>query len=162
MAKDIKKSGHKGLLRIITEHPFFAGLDGETCELLSGCAKNTRFDGNNYLFKEGGPADEFYLLREGRVALEINIPGKAGLTFQTLGPGEIVGVSWLVTPYKWTYDARALEPLRAISLDARCLRGKCEDNHSLGYEMMNRFVPILVQRLQATRLQLLDIYGTHG
>jgi len=73
-----------------------------------------------------------------------------------------VGVSWLVPPYRWTYDARAVERVRAISLDAECLRGKCDDDPALGYDMMTRFVPILVQRLQATRLQLLDVYGRDG
>ena len=71
----------------------------------------------------------------------------------------VVGVSWLVPPYRWTYDAKALELTRAIAMDAGCLRAKCEQDHDLGYEVMKRFVPILVERLQATRLQILDVYG---
>jgi len=76
-----------------------------------------------------------------------------------LAEGEILGVSWVIPPYRWTYDARALDLLRAIAIDAACLRQKREADHDLGYEMMKRFLPILVQRLQATRLQILDVYG---
>jgi len=151
----------KGLEGIVREHPFFAGLAEGYCTLACGCAKNVRFEAGEYLFHEGGSADEFYLLRHGRVALEIAVPGRASLAFQTVGPGEIVGVSWLVPPYHWTYDAKALELTRAIAMDATCLRRKCDEDHEFGYEMMTRFVPILVQRLQATRLQILDVYGTH-
>jgi CRP/FNR family cyclic AMP-dependent transcriptional regulator len=77
----------------------------------------------------------------------------------TLSAGEIVGASWLVPPYRWTFDARAVELTRAIGMDAQCLRGKCEADHDLGYALMKRFLPIFVKRLEATRLQLLDVYG---
>jgi CRP-like cAMP-binding protein len=119
-----------------------------------------RFEAGQYLFREGDPADQFYLLRQGRVALELTAPGRGAVTFQTLGPGEIVGVSWLIPPYRLNYDAKALELVRAIAMDAACLRQKCEADHHLGYEMMKRFMPVLIQRLQATRLQILDVYGT--
>lgn len=149
----------EGLERIVKEHPFFAGLGDEFGALVSGCAKNARFDAGQYLFHEGEPADQFYLIRHGRVALELTAPGRGAMTFQTLAEGEIVGVSWLVPPYRWTDDARAAGLVRAISIDAGCLRRKCEADHDLGYEMMKRFVPVLVQRLEATRLQILDVYG---
>ena len=161
MTEDLKQQGRAGLERIVLEHPFFANLAEKHGHLVIGCAKNVRFEAGEYLLREGEPASEFYLLREGRVALEIHTPGGPGHVIQTVGPGEIVGVSWLLPPYRWTFDARALEPVRAISLDAECLRGKCSADHDLGYDMMMRFIPILVQRLQATRLQLLDIYGRH-
>lgn len=152
----------EGLDRIVREHPFFAGLEDRFCALVSGCAKNARFEAGQYLFHEGEPADQFYLLRHGRVALEITAPGRGAVTFQTLREGEIVGVSWLIPPYRWTYDAKALELTRALAMDAACLREKCEVDHDLGYDMMKRFMPVLIQRLQATRLQILDVYGSHG
>lgn len=152
----------QGLDRIVREHPFFAGLDDDSCALVGGCARNVRFEAGQYLFHVHDPADQFYLLRHGRVALEISAPGRDAVTFQTVGEGEIVGVSWLVPPYRWSYDAKALELVRAIAMDATCLRRKCEADHDLGYEMMKRFVPVLVDRLQATRMQILDVYGTNG
>lgn len=78
-----------------------------------------------------------------------------------MGVGDFVGASWLIPPYRWAFDARAVELTRATSIDAACLRGKCEADHDLGYEMMKRFLPPLVKRLHATRLQLLDVYGKH-
>lgn len=152
----------KGLDRIIMEHPFFTGIEHGFCTLICGCAKNVHFEAGQYLFHEGQAADQFYLLRHGRVALQLMAPDRGALTFQTVGAGEIVGVSWLIPPYRWTYDAKALEFVRAIEMDATCLRQKCEADHDLGYDMMKRFMPILIQRLQATRLQILDVYGTHA
>lgn len=152
----------EGLERILREHSFFAGLGDAFLALVSGCARNVRFEAGHYLFHEGEPANEFYLLRHGRVALELHAPGRGPITFQTLGEGEIVGVSWLIPPYRWAYDARALTLVRAIGVDAACLRQKCEADHDLGYEMMKRVTSVLIQRLQTTRLQILDVYGTHG
>jgi CRP/FNR family transcriptional regulator, cyclic AMP receptor protein len=150
----------EGLERIVKEHPFFAGIPNVFSELVSGCAKNVQFGAGHYLFHEGEPADWFYLLRHGRVALQVTAPGRGAVTFQTMAQGEIVGLSWLIPPYRWTYDAKAIELTRAIAMDAKCLRQKCEADHDLGYEMMKRFMPVLIQRLQATRLQILDVYGT--
>lgn len=152
----------EGLERIVREHPFFAELEEGFGKLISGCAKNVRFEAGQYLFHEGEPADQFYLIRHGRVALQLTSPGRGAMTFQTLGEGEVVGVSWLVPPYRWTYDAKALELIRAIAMDATCLRQKCEADHDLGYNMMKRFMPVLIQRLHATRMQMLDVYGTHA
>ena len=148
-----------GLERVVGEHPVFAGLSPEYSELLAGCARNHRFDAEQYLVQEGEPANEFFLIRHGRVALEIHSPGRAPIIFATLGEGEIVGASWLIPPYKWMFDARALEVTRAIGIDAACLRGKIESDHNFGYEIMKRFLPIFVKRLHATRLQILDVYG---
>lgn len=149
----------EGLERIVVEHPFFAGLTKELGAVISGCARNVRFEAGQYLFHEGDPADEFYLIREGVVAVEVAAPGAEPLIISTAPEGEIVGVSWLVPPYRWVHDARAVEFTRAIGVNAKCLRQKCEDDHHLGYELMKRFVPSLMKRLQATRLQLLDVYG---
>ena len=149
----------EGLERTLLEHPFFKGLAPDHGKLIVGCAKNVRFEAGDYLLREGEPADWFYLVRHGRVALELKSPGRAPVTIQTIREGEVAGVSWLIPPYRWTYDARAMELTRALALDAKCLRGKCEEDHHLGYDLMKRFMPVLIQRLQATRLQLLDLYG---
>jgi CRP/FNR family transcriptional regulator, cyclic AMP receptor protein len=152
----------EGLERIIKEHPFFTGIETAFCDLVCGCAKNARFSAGQYLFHEGEPADWFYLIRHGQVAFQLTAPGRGTVTFQTVAEGELAGVSWLIPPYRWTYDAKAIEETRAIAINALCLRQKCEADHDLGYEMMKRFMPVLVQRLQATRLQILDVYGTHA
>jgi CRP-like cAMP-binding protein len=145
---------------LIREHPFVDGLNARFLNLLTDCARNVRFEAGEYLVREGEPANQFYLIRTGKVGLEISAAGRGTTTFQTIRDGEIVGISWLIPPYRWLYDAKAAEPTRAISVDAACLRQKSEENHDLGYEMMKRLVPLLVQRLQRTRLQILDVYGS--
>lgn len=151
----------ESLEKIIAAHDLFAGFDKPFLELVTGCAKNVRFEAGHYLFHEGDPADEIYLIRHGRVGMEISAPGRGSMVFQAAGPGEAIGLSWLVPPYRWNYDARASELTRAISIDAACLRRKCEADHDLGYAVMKRFMPIIVERLHTTRLQLLDVYGSH-
>lgn len=149
-----------GLDKIVREHKFFSGLPEETIKLVSGCCRNVRFDPGQYLFREGEPADEFYLVRHGRVALEVNAPGRGAIVIETVREGEIAGLSWLIPPYRRTSTARALELVRAIGIDGKCLRAKCDSDHSFGYQMMLRFVPVLVERINAVRLQVLDVYGT--
>jgi CRP/FNR family cyclic AMP-dependent transcriptional regulator len=150
----------EGLEQIVSEHRLFQGLGPEFVNLAAGCAKNVRFNADQYLFHAEDPADRIYLIRYGLVALEMTMPGRGAVQYETLGEGEIVGLTWLLPPYRWGYDARATELVRAIALDAKCLRDKCEADHDLGYAILKRFLPVLVQRLQAMRLQMLDVYGS--
>ena len=147
------------LERIIANHPFFAGLDGGFTNLMVSCASNVRFKAGDYIFREGDPANSFYLIREGRVAVEVFAPQHEPIIVATLGVGEILGWSWLLPPYHWKNHAHAVEDTRVIALDGKCLRTKCEQNHDLGYEVLKRFARIIEQRLEATRLQLLDVYS---
>jgi CRP/FNR family cyclic AMP-dependent transcriptional regulator len=147
------------LERLLLGHPFLAGIDPALGRRLVGCARNLRFAPGAYLFHEDGPAEEFYLIREGRVALELHVPGRPAITIASLGAGELVGASWLAPPYRWGFDARASTDTRAFGLDAACLRKKCEADHHLGYEMMRRLLPVMVHRMQAARRQMLDVYG---
>jgi len=149
------------LERILVEHPFFQGLKKEHLELIVGCASNVRFDGGEFIFREAEEANQFYLIRRGKVALEVFSPERGPLTILTLADGEVLGWSWLVPPYRWKFDARAVELTRAIALDGKCLREKSERDHDLGYELLKRFAHITEQRLEATRLQLLNVYETH-
>jgi len=152
----------RGLARLICDHPLFAGMSQDYCDLIGGCARNVRFDRGEYLFREGEPANEFFLIRHGRVALELMAPGRGPIRFLTVNPGEFAGVSWLVPPYRWPYDAQALELTRAVSIDGSCLRQKAETNHDFGYDMMKRFMTTLVHRLHAAQLQILDVYSARG
>ena len=149
----------ENLERILTEHPFLAGIDSEYIKLLVGCASNVVFRPGEFIFREGDEANAFYFIRHGKVVVETFVPQKGPVVIQTREEGEILGWSWLVPPYRWHFDARAFELTRAIALDGKCLRDKCESDHGLGYELMKRFTLIIAERLEATRLQLLDIYG---
>jgi len=149
----------EGLERIVGEHPFFANLDADFLDLVTGCAKNVRYDPGQHLFREGGDADQFFLVRDGHVALEFATGRGSSVTFLTVGPGDAVGYSWIFPPYKWDYDTRAVEATRVVALDAVCLRTKCDANTALGYEVMKRAVPFIVERMKAARLQAMDVYG---
>lgn len=144
---------------ILAEHPFLQGLDPSVLALIVGCASNVRFDPGQFLFHEAQEANEFYIIRQGRVSLEIHVPNRGPVTLQTVAAGGILGWSWVFPPYRWHSDARALELTRAIALDGACLRRKCDEIPSLGYELMKRFARVLDESLQASRLQLLDVYG---
>jgi len=144
---------------LLRGHQFFAGLDPAHLSLLAGCASNEVFPAESLLFREGDPALAFYLIREGTLALEIAAPGRGALVVQTLREGDVAGFSWLIEPHAWEFDGRAVERVRAVRMDGTCLRGKCEEDPRLGYDLMRRFAALTTKRLQATRLQLLDVYG---
>jgi CRP-like cAMP-binding protein len=145
--------------QLLEGHPFFAGLDDDALELLAGCATNVHFAPDEYLFRLGDPADRFYLVRSGRVALELHVPTAGQRVLDTLDEGQVVGWSWLVPPHRWFMDARATQPTSAIALDGVCLRGKCDADPALGYALMQRVTQVMYQRLQSARVRLLDLYG---
>ena len=142
--------------------PLFEGLTPDELALIAGCGSNVRFREGDLLFREGDDASTFYLVRHGSVALEMFVPGRGPVTIETLDAGEVVGWSWLFPPHRWHFDARALSLVRATSFDGACLRGKCEGDPRLGYDLMSRFAQVMIDRLQWTRLRLLDVYGYAG
>ena len=149
----------ESLERILGEHPFFKGLEEPYLQLFVDCASNVCFNAGETIFREGDEANTFYLIRHGKVALETSAPQRGTVIIQTLGEGEVLGWSWLVAPYRWRFDGRAVELTRAIALDGECLRGKCEEDHNLGYELMKRVSHVMEKLVEATRLQLVDVYG---
>jgi CRP-like cAMP-binding protein len=149
----------KNLEQVLAEHPLFAGLGDDLHTLLAGCGRNVHFAADDYLFHTGEPADHCYLLRAGRVALELVSTGGQRLVIDTVEAGNVVGLSWLVPPYRWYLDARAVEPTSAIALDAACLRAKCDAEPRVGYQLLQRIAQQMYSRMQASRLRLLDVYG---
>ncbi len=152
----------ENLKSVLAEHPFLSGMNEAQLELLVGCASNVVFKAGEFIFREGEPAEKFYVIRHGKVLIETHIPQKGTIIIRSREAGEILGWSWLVPPYRWHFDARAVELTRAIAFDGKCLRGKCDNDHDLGYEIMKRFALIIAERLEATRLQLMDIYGKNS
>ena len=144
---------------ILTEHPFLKGIAPPYIELIAGCASNVRFNKGDYIFREEEEADRFYLIRHGLVALDVYVPQRGPVTIDTIQEGEVLGWSWLFPPYRWHFDARALQLTRAVAFDGKCLREKCDKDATLGYDFVKRFSMVIMQRLQSARLQLLDLYG---
>ena len=146
---------------LIAEHPFFAGLVPKHIDVITGLAQNVHFNAGEFIFREGDVADQFYLLRQGRVALQVLIPGRRIVTVQTLHAHDLLGWSWLFAPYRWHFHARTQEITTAVAFDGVALRQRCEADHDLGYELMKRFAHIAVERLQMTRMYRVDRHGSY-
>jgi CRP-like cAMP-binding protein len=144
---------------VIKEHPFFHEFPKKQLSVIASCAKNVHFPEKHFIFLEGDAANEFYFIRSGEVSIELVIPHLGPTTVQTVAEDEILGWSWVSPPYRWHFNAKTLKRTRAIVFDAKCLRAKCEEDHDLGFEMLKRFANVITERLDATRLQLLEIYA---
>ena len=145
---------------IIASHPFFAGLSAASLGLIAERACQVELPAGEVIFHQGESAERFYLIRTGRVALDVYAPRRGRHTIQTIENGEILGWSWLIPPYQWRFDARVIEPVEAIELDGRRLRELGEVDHDLGYELYKRFAILIGRRLESTRIQLMDLYGS--
>ncbi len=146
------------LERLLREHHFLKNLSPAQAGLLVSCAKNVRFEPGSFLMREGQAADTFFLIRKGRVALEIAPPGKAVVQMESLAEGDMLGLSWLFPPYRVHLDARAVEPVVALAFDGKCLRTKIETDHDLGYVLLRRVLEETAKRIQRVRMQRLDLY----
>jgi CRP/FNR family transcriptional regulator, cyclic AMP receptor protein len=139
--------------------PFFAGLDAASFQELAGCARNEHVRAGEFLFREGGTAEHFYVVLHGRIALEVFSPGTGSHVVDSAGDGEVLDWPWLIPPHRWLFDGRAVEPTSVVSLDSACLRRKCDADPRLGYEFVQGVAQVMSRRLQATRVRLLDLYG---
>jgi len=148
----------QSLREVLSHHPFLADLDAPFVEMLISCGTSVRFERNEYLARQGEPADAFYLIEEGEVLLETHAP-HGSMLIDRLGPGDALGWSWLVAPHCWHFDARAAQPVNAVALDGRCVRTKCELNHELGFELLKRFSILLAHRVETTRDKVAGLHG---
>ena len=138
---------------------FFADMEPGYIELLAGCGSHTVISRGTPLIEQGEHADSFWVIREGRVAVGVRAPGRGLITLETLHSDDILGWSWLLPPYRWRFDAEALDDVHAIVFAADCLREKCLSDPALGFNLTQRFASVLDERLQSARLQVLDLYG---
>lgn len=147
--------------QFLSQHPFFEHLDADSVALVAGCARNVHFRASATVFREDDPADTFYAVRSGRIALTLHSP-TGPLIVDNAGAGEVVGWSWLVPPYRWTFGGQATGDCSAVALDGACLRGKCEQDPALGYALLQQVVGVMSERIHSARLRLLDLYGNEA
>ena len=143
----------------VREHALFDGMDPAQVEFIAGCGRLRRFHEGEYLTRENDAADHFFLLLEGRVVIETHRINQPPAPLLTLSANDIVGWSWLIPPYRYQFDARALTPVRTVELNGQCIRGKCETDNCLGYALLKRLTSVMVDRIHGARMQLLDVYG---
>lgn len=142
--------------------PLLESLPQDQRERLFALAEEREFPADSRLFEEGGAADRFWVISSGEVALHAHVPGRRAQVVETLGPRQQIGWSWIFPPYRWHLGAQAVGRVRAQEFPAAEVRQLCRADTELGYELMLRSVAVIADRLQATRLRLLDLYTPHG
>jgi CRP/FNR family cyclic AMP-dependent transcriptional regulator len=151
----------QALYDVLRQHPFLEGFKPPHVQKMAEIAHEVQFGRDHSIFREGDECGLFYLILEGKVALEVSAPGRI-MRISTLGPGDELGWSSLLMKESKHFNARTLEPVRALAFDAARLRQTCEQDHGFGYLLMQQLVRVVAQRLHATRLQLLDLYAPRG
>lgn len=143
---------------VLSTHPFMAGMPGPWLERLSYQAHPVVRHAGQRMFHEGRPADHFWLLRSGRVALDLAVPGHGDVVIETIEAGSVLGWSWLFPPYRWHFGAVAVDQTSAVEFTAAGVRRLIAQDAELGRELTTRFMAVLVDRLQAARLRLFQLY----
>jgi len=143
---------------LMAAHPFLTGLPLRHIERLSRYASRAPFHANTRIFQEHGTARGWWLIRDGFVNLDLRVPGRGDVIVETLGPGAVLGWSWLFPPYKWHFGAVTTEPVLAVAVDAEGTRAMCDAEPAFGYELTKRFMAVVVERMQTSRMRLIDLY----
>ena len=148
----------RSMEEIMAVQPFFDDLEGQYLKLFAGCASNKHFKEGEFLLRENEQSTQFFIIKEGKVVIEVFAGNKGTLKIQTLMKGDLVGWSWLFPPYKNQFDAIALTRTHVIAFEGNCLKKKCKEDYKFGYEMLSRITAVIIDRLRNTRMQLMDIY----
>ena len=155
-----KNDGHE---KALTErHPFLAGLSGRAIEAITPFVVEKKLLPGAFLLTEGNLARATWLILDGRVSLEIYVPGRGAVPVETVDAGGVVGWSWSLLPLQWHFDARVVAPTRVLELDGTGMEKLCAQDPALGYALTQRLLIILHKRIESLRLQLLDLYGPRG
>jgi CRP/FNR family transcriptional regulator, cyclic AMP receptor protein len=149
--------GESTLARLLTGHPFFRAFKPEHLKVLENCSTITEFKPGEYIYRERTPANGLHLITEGRVAIELLVPGHDPWIIMTICAGGVLGWSWAFPPSLWYFSCRTMELTRTVFLEADCLRAKMKEDYELGYALMMSCGHVLEERLRATRLQLMDL-----
>jgi CRP/FNR family transcriptional regulator, cyclic AMP receptor protein len=147
------------IAELLAEIPALSTLASEHRDTIAGCARNSVFRDGERIMAAGDPADAFHVIRSGAVALETFVPRSGPVIVETLHEGDLLGWSWLVAPYRVAFDGRAVGATHTFEFDGTCLRGKCDADPALGYDLLKLVASVMLERLQGTRLRLLDVYG---
>jgi CRP/FNR family transcriptional regulator, cyclic AMP receptor protein len=139
-------------------HAFLRGMPDRHVAVLAGACRLVPVPEGHRFFAEGDPATRLWLITSGHVALDLHPPGRR-LIVETLGKGDLLGLSWLVPPYEWQFGATAVQDTITFELDAAAVRASCDADPGLGYELLRRVMSAASSRLQAARIRMLDLYA---
>jgi CRP-like cAMP-binding protein len=146
----------------LSTHAFFSGLDDSFMKFLTSSAKEVQIKEGHVLFQQGKPADKFYLVRNGKISVQVPALMGPTLELQTLGEDQILGWSWLIPPYRWNFHARALEDSEVLEFDGSAILARCEEDPKFGYELFKRFAALMSERLDAARQKMMDQWDPPG
>lgn len=154
------RASDKSMTEYLARHPTFDGLAPEHVALIASYAKLVTYEAGRRLFVRDEPAREFFIVREGRVTVGVpSIEGES-LEIQTVGEGSMLGWSWLIPPYRWSFDAQAITDTTVLAVDGEKLREACDRDVRLGYELMKRFALLMAKRLNAARMAAIRQYAS--
>jgi len=142
----------------LEQHPFFAGLPAPLLSVVVPAAEEINVEAQCKVFRQETAADHFYVVLDGQVAVEVPAVAGEPAQLQTLGPGKLLGWSWLIPPHRWHFDARALQPTRLLRLDGQRLREWCRANPELGYPLLEREASLMMERLREARLRVMEAH----
>ncbi len=143
----------------LAEHSLLNGLSSNHVAVLNRAASSEQVPKGQHIFEQGKEANRFFLIRSGKVTLELYTPQRGPRTIQTLRSGEVFGSSWLVPPFRWRNDARAAEDCELIVFDAKIIKQAMDDDREFGFQLMMRLYVSISQRLDATQKQILELYA---
>ena len=146
----------------LAAHPFLRGMPDGQIAGLAEVATVVDVPAGHRFFEEGGHARRFWLIRDGRVALDLSVPGQPPLIVETLSGGDLMGVSWLSPPHEWQYGAEAMEPTSTFQLDGAAVLARCDADPALGYQFFVRLMTVATRRLHSSRIRMLDLYAAPG
>ncbi|HET7314281.1 cyclic nucleotide-binding domain-containing protein [Salinisphaera sp.] len=146
----------------LAERDFFIGLDPSFLSFLAGCATPLALDTEDILFRHDHRAQQFYFIRRGAISIEVAAISGPALEMQHLGPGEVVGWSWLIPPYRWHFQARALEDSDVLVFDGDAILARCESDPKFGYELFKRFSALMSRRLSSARQKMMEEWHPAG
>lgn len=146
----------------LSSHEFFSGLDDNYIKFLAGSAAEKKIKSGDTLFKQGERAERFYLLRSGQISIQVPALMGPTLEIQTLGNDQILGWSWLIAPYRWSFLARAVADSEVLEFDGKAILAHCESDPKFGYELFKRFAALMSERLDAARQKMMDQWDPPG
>lgn len=143
---------------VLANHPFFKDIPRDHIEEIAALGRLTRYEKGDIIFREGSDARNFFLVLKGRVVIETLLPHRGLVNIQTVEEGEMLGWSWLVAPFKYRFGARAVQPSELAVFNGKDLQDNFEKDPVLGYRFMKRVLVAITERLEQTRLQMLNIF----
>jgi len=150
------------LKQVLSEAPVFGGMSDDFIERLAGHGAERSVENGEVLFRIGEPAKNFYLLIDGEVSIEIPALTGPTLQVQRLKPVRVLGWSWLLPPFKWSFNARAETDSKVVEFDGEAVLKDCEANPEFGYEVIKRFSALMAERLDAAHRKMMEQWSPAG